>query len=56
MDNIAFDNLRNDIENILFDLGKEIKIHKIDNDIILDIDYSNISNKIIIAIENNIIS
>lgn len=33
-------NLENEIKNIIFEIGKEIKVHKIDHDnTILEIDY-----------------
>lgn len=34
-------NIEKDIEDILFEIGKEIKIHRLDNNnIILDLDYN----------------
>jgi len=34
-------NIEKEIENILFEIGKEIKIHRLDHDnIILDLDYN----------------
>jgi hypothetical protein len=49
MDNIQKEHcLREKLETILFDLGKEIKILKIDKDnIILDVPYSEYVDKII---------
>ena len=33
-------NLENEIKNILFEIGKDIKVHKlIDNNLIIEIDY-----------------
>jgi hypothetical protein len=52
-DHINLKSLKIEIENLLFNLGKEIKIHKVDGNIILDIDYHVTANKIINAIENN---
>lgn len=36
----TMDNLDDKIRNVLFDIGKDIKIHKIDNDnMVIEIDY-----------------
>jgi len=41
------------ISDILFNMGKEIKILKIDNDnIILDVPYTEYINQILIAVDN----
>jgi hypothetical protein len=41
-------NLENSIKEILFNIGKEIKVHKlIDGNLILDIDYDKYCNEII---------
>lgn len=57
IDNIFnMESLKNDLENILFDLGKEINVHKINEHIILDINYHAAINKIINILENNIIN
>jgi hypothetical protein len=46
--------LKKDIEEILFDLGKNIDIIKIDKDnIILDVPYGVYVNKVIIAVESH---
>ena len=47
---------KKDLEKILFDLGKEIKIHKIDQNIILDINYTKTINQIINILQKNIIN
>lgn len=40
-------NLENDIKNILFDIGKDVKIHKlIDGNLIIEIDYDKYAIKI----------
>lgn len=51
-------NLEDDIRDILFEIGKDIKIHKlIDGNLIIDIDYDKyikeIINKINLYYENN---
>jgi len=57
LDNIFnMESLKSDLENILFDLGKEINVHKINEHIILDINYHATINKIINILENNIIN
>ena len=46
--------LKKEIEEILFDLGKNIDIVKIDKDnIILDVPYGVYVNKVIIAVESH---
>lgn len=46
--------LEDDIKNILFEIGKEVKIHKlIDGNMILDIDYEKYVSQIINAINQN---
>ena len=45
---INMKNLENSIKEILFNIGKEIKVHKlIDGNLILDIDYDKYCNEII---------
>jgi hypothetical protein len=40
--------LEDDIKSILFEIGKEVKIHKlIDGNLIIDIDYDKYANAII---------
>lgn len=52
-DSIIRDQLEIVISSILFDMGKEIKILKIDNDnIILDVPYTEYINQILIAVDN----
>lgn len=47
-------NLENDIRSILFEIGKEIKIHKLlDGNLIIDIDYEKYIEKIMEAISKN---
>lgn len=44
--------LEDNIRNILFEIGKEVKIHKlIDGNLIIDIDYEKYVNEIIDAID-----
>lgn len=46
--------LESEIKNILFDIGKEIKIHKlIDGNLIIEIDYDKYSDQILELIKNN---
>lgn len=46
------DNLELSISNVLFDLGKEIKILKIDsNNIILDVPYTEYIKKILVSVD-----
>jgi hypothetical protein len=40
-------NLEEEISNILFKIGTEIKIHKIDDNLILDIDYDRYTKQIL---------
>lgn len=43
--------LEDDIRNILFEIGKDVKIHKlIDGNLIIDIDYEKYINQILNAI------
>lgn len=47
------DNLRDFIKNVLFEIGKDIKIHRIDHEnIILEIDYDKYADLIIDAIKD----
>ena len=47
-------NLEDDIRSILFEIGKDIKIHKlIDGNLIIDIDYEKYIEKIIEAVDKN---
>ena len=47
-------NLEDDIRSILFEIGKDIKIHKlIDGNLIIDIDYEKYIEKIIEAVNKN---
>lgn len=40
-------NLENDIKNILFDIGRDVKIHKlIDGNLIIEIDYDKYATEI----------
>jgi hypothetical protein len=46
--------LEDDIRNILFEIGKDVKIHKlIDGNLIIDIDYEKYVNKITDLIEED---
>lgn len=46
--------IEDDIRNILFEIGKDIKIHKlIDGNLIIDIDYEKYVNQILNAIEDS---
>lgn len=48
------DKLEKEIESILFEIGKEIKIHKIDNqNSLIEIDYNKYISKIMKAINDN---
>lgn len=53
---INLESFKKDLENILFNLGKEIDVHKVNEHIILDINYNQTINKIINILENNIIN
>lgn len=47
-------NLEDDIRSILFEIGKDIKIHKlIDGNLIIDIDYEKYIEKIMEAVNKN---
>lgn len=43
--------LRSKIEEILFEIGKEIKIHTIGKDMIIEIDYEKYVNRLLELIE-----
>lgn len=46
--------LEDNIRNILFEIGKDVKIHKlIDGNLIIDIDYEKYVNQILDAIEDS---
>jgi hypothetical protein len=46
--------LEDDVRNILFEIGKDVKIHKlIDGNLIIDIDYEKYVKKITNLIEEN---
>lgn len=46
--------LEDDIKNILFEIGKDVKIHKlIDGNLIIDIDYEKYVNQIINVLNKN---
>lgn len=53
---INIDSFKKDLEDILFNLGREIDVHKVNEHIILDINYKQTINKIINILENNIIN
>lgn len=49
-----YDSLKKEINNILFEEGKHVGIHKLyNNNFIIDIDYEKISNLIIEAIKEH---
>lgn len=49
-----YENLRNFIKNVLFEIGKDIKIHKIDDkNIILEIDYDKYADQILEEIKRD---
>jgi uncharacterized protein YjcR len=43
--------LRSKIEEILFDIGREIKIHTIGKDMIIEIDYEKYVNRLLQLVE-----
>ena len=46
-------NLEDEVKNILFEIGKEIKVHKlIDGNLIIEIDYDKYAAQIVDLIQN----